>query len=133
MQREEIEAFGEKHGFDLTAAVRWLDAEDARVPKVKAWFDPRTSSVQYIVTDPATNHCVIIDPVLDFDEKSGATGTMNADAILAYVAREGLTVDWILDTHPHADHFSAAQYLKGKTGAPTATGAHVTDVQTLWN
>ncbi|MES2020446.1 MAG: bifunctional sulfur transferase/dioxygenase Blh [Pseudomonadota bacterium] len=132
MQRGEIEAFGQKHGFDLTAAVRWLDAEDARVPKVKAWFDPRTSSVQYIVTDPATNHCVIIDPVLDFDEKSGATGTMNADAILTYVAREGLTVDWILDTHPHADHFSAAQYLKGKTGAPTATGAHVTDVQTLW-
>jgi uncharacterized protein (TIGR01244 family) len=132
MRREEIDAFGRMHGFDLTAAVRWLDAEAARIPKVKGWFDPRTSSAQYIVTDPATKRCAIIDPVLDFDEKSGATGTMNADAILAYVAKEGLTVEWILDTHPHADHFSAAHYLKWKTSAPTATGAHVTDVQTLW-
>lgn len=132
MRRDEIEAFGKSHGFDLSGAVRWLDAEAARVPKVKAWFDPRTSSVQYIVTDSTTKHCAIIDPVLDFDETSGATGTMNADAILAYVAQEGLTVDWILDTHPHADHFSAAYYLKGRTGAPTATGVHVTDVQSLW-
>lgn len=132
MPRDQAEAFGALHGFDLSAAGRWLDAETARVPKVKAFFDPRTSSVQYIVTDPATKHCVIIDPVLDFDEKSGATGTMNADAILAYVAQEGLTIDWILDTHPHADHFSAAHYLKGKTGAPTATGAQVIDVQALW-
>ncbi|WP_420383053.1 bifunctional sulfur transferase/dioxygenase Blh [Novosphingobium sp.] len=132
MQRDEVEVLGRNHGFDLSAAVRWLDADAARVPKVKAWFDVRTSSVQYIVIDPASKHCVIIDPVLDFDEKSGATGTMNADAILAYVAAEGLTVAWILDTHPHADHFSAAQYLKGKTGAPTATSDHVTDVQALW-
>ncbi len=132
MRREDIGTFGKTHGFDLSAAGRWLDAEAARIPHVKALFDPRTSSVQYIVSDPATKRCAIIDPVLDFDEKSGATGTMNADAILAYVAKEGLTVEWILDTHPHADHFSAAHYLKSKTGAPTAMGAHVTDVQKLW-
>jgi glyoxylase-like metal-dependent hydrolase (beta-lactamase superfamily II) len=70
--------------------------------------------------------------VLDFDEKSGGTGTVNADAILAYVTENDLTVAWILDTHPHADHFSAAHYLHEKTGAPTAIGEHVVDVQRLW-
>ena len=95
-------------------------------------FDPRTFSDQYIVSDPATKQCAIIDPVLDFDEKSGATATFCADALLKYIEEEGLTVAWILDTHPHADHFSAAQYLKEKTGAPTAIGQYVTQVQALW-
>jgi glyoxylase-like metal-dependent hydrolase (beta-lactamase superfamily II) len=101
-------------------------------PDVKGFFDPRTWSIQYVVSDPATKACAIIDPVLDFDEKSGATGTVNADAILAYVAENDLTVAWILDTHPHADHFSAAHYLQEKVGAPTAIGEHVVDVQRLW-
>lgn len=101
-------------------------------PDVKGFFEHLTSSIQYVVSDPATRKCAIIDPVLDFDEKSGSTSTVSADAILDYVDEAGLTVEWILDTHPHADHFSAAQYLKGKTGAPTAIGAHVTDVQALW-
>ena len=101
-------------------------------PQVKGFFDKRTYSIQYVVADPATKRCAIIDPVLDFDEKSGATATKNADAILDYVRQEGLEVEWILDTHPHADHFSAAHYLKEKTGAPKAIGAQVTDVQALW-
>jgi glyoxylase-like metal-dependent hydrolase (beta-lactamase superfamily II) len=101
-------------------------------PLVKGFFDARTSSIQYVVGDRATRKCAIIDPVLDFDEKSGATATRNADAILAYVEREGLSVEWILDTHPHADHFSAAAYLKKETGAPTAIGAKVVEVQRLW-
>jgi glyoxylase-like metal-dependent hydrolase (beta-lactamase superfamily II) len=101
-------------------------------PDVKGFFDPRTWSIQYVVSDPATRACAIIDPVLDFDEKSGATGTVNADEILAHVAENDLTVVWILDTHPHADHFSAAHYLQEKTGAPTAIGEHVVDVQRLW-
>lgn len=101
-------------------------------PLVKGFFDKRTSSIQYVVADPATRKCAIVDPVLDFDEKSGATATHNADALLAYVEEQGLEVEWILDTHPHADHFSAAQYLKGKTGAPTAIGAKVVEVQKLW-
>jgi len=101
-------------------------------PDVRAFFDRRTSSVQYVVTDPATRNCAIIDPVLDFDEKSGSTATFNADAILDHVHANGLKVEWILDTHPHADHFSAARYIKSKTGAPTAIGGHVVEVQDLW-
>jgi len=68
---------------------------------VKGFFDPRTWSIQYVVSDPATGACAILDPVLDFDEKSGATGTVNADAILAYVAENDLTVAWI-PRHPSA-------------------------------
>ena len=101
-------------------------------PDVQGFFDPRTWSIQYVVSDPATRDCVIIDPVLDFDEKSGSTGTFNADRILSYVAEKNLKVGHILDTHPHADHFSATQYLKRKTGAPIAIGEHVVGVQKLW-
>lgn len=104
----------------------------AGTPDVAGFFDSRTFSVQYIVSDPATRQCAIIDPVLDFDEKSGATATFCADALLAYIEEQQLTVTWILDTHPHADHFSAAQYLRHKTGAPTAIGQHITSVQALW-
>lgn len=99
---------------------------------VKGFFDPRTWSVQYVVSDPRSKDCVIIDPVLDYDEKSGSVATHNADTILAYIANRGLKLTWILDTHPHADHFSAAQYLKERTGAPTAIGEYVVDVQRLW-
>ena len=122
-------------GIEPEAARSWLAKHKpvgSAKPKVKGFFDPRTFSIQYVVSDPATGKCAVIDPVLDYDEKSGATNTEHADEILAYLAKEGLTVEWILDTHPHADHFSAARYLREKTGAPTATGAHVVDVQTLW-
>ncbi len=101
-------------------------------PVVKGFFEPRTFSIQYVVSDPATKRAAIIDPVLDFDPKSGATATHSADELLAYVAAEGLTLEWILDTHPHADHFSAAGYLKDRTGAPTAIGEKVVLVQELW-
>ena len=101
-------------------------------PIVKGFFEKRTSSVQYVVTDPETKRCAIIDPVLDFDPKSGATATHSADALLRHIEREGYELEWILDTHPHADHFSAAGYLKDTTGAPTAIGEKVTDVQKLW-
>jgi glyoxylase-like metal-dependent hydrolase (beta-lactamase superfamily II) len=105
---------------------------NAQKPLVKGFFDQRTFSVQYVVADPATGKCAIVDPVLDFDEKSGAVATTNADVILDYVREQGFTVEWILDTHPHADHLSAARYLKQKTGAPTAIGQKVTEVQKLW-
>jgi glyoxylase-like metal-dependent hydrolase (beta-lactamase superfamily II) len=101
-------------------------------PDVTAFYDAATFSLQYVVTDPTTRHCAIIDPVLDFDPKSGSTRTASADRILAYIAAEGLTLDWILDTHPHADHLSAAGYLKDVTGAPTATGARIVEVQKIW-
>ncbi|WP_417580629.1 MBL fold metallo-hydrolase [Pelagibacterium sp.] len=101
-------------------------------PEVTGFYEPRTSSIQYVVVDPETKKCAIIDPVLDYDEKSGRTGTMQADTLLAFIKDEGYELEWILDTHPHADHFSAAQYLKGKTGAPTAIGEKVVEVQKLW-
>ncbi|WP_159589383.1 MBL fold metallo-hydrolase [Chelativorans xinjiangense] len=106
--------------------------QDCSALEVTAFFEEYTSSLQYVAADPATNRCAIIDPVLDFDEKSGATATHSADEILAFIEKRGLTVEWILDTHPHADHFSAADYLRRKTGAPTAIGARVVEVQKLW-
>ena len=101
-------------------------------PQVDAFFEKRTCSVQYVVSDPATRRCAIIDPVLDYDEKSGTVATSSADALLSFVRDHDLTVEWILDTHPHADHFSASGYLKDKTGAKTAIGERVVDVQRLW-
>lgn len=110
-----------------------MHPEQTIIPRVKVFFDAVTSSVQYVVSCPITNKCAIIDPVLDFDEKSGSTETRSADAILAYIAEAGLLPEWILETHPHADHFSAADYLKMKTGAITAISEHVVDVQALWS
>jgi glyoxylase-like metal-dependent hydrolase (beta-lactamase superfamily II) len=101
-------------------------------PIVKGFFEKRTNSIQYVVADPETKRAAIIDPVLDFDPKSGATVTHSADELLAHVEREGYTLEWILDTHPHADHFSAAGYLKDRTGLPTAIGEKVVEVQKLW-
>ncbi|WP_026613885.1 MBL fold metallo-hydrolase [Ensifer aridi] len=101
-------------------------------PDVKGFYEGRTGSIQYVVSDPSTRRCAIIDPVLDFDEKSGTTATVQADLILHYIEENDLTVEWILDTHPHADHFSAAAYLKERTGAPTGIGSEVVRVQKLW-
>lgn len=104
----------------------------AAKPEITGFYDARTGSIQYVVADLATGKCAIIDPVLDYDEKSAATATTHADALLAFIAGKGYALEWILDTHPHADHFSAAAYLKDKTGAPTAIGEKVVEVQKLW-
>lgn len=104
----------------------------AQKPEVTGFFDRRTGSIQYVVADPEAKKCVIIDPVYDFDEKSGQTATVNADRLLAFVDEKGYAIEWILDTHPHADHFSAATYLRQKTGSPTAMGEKVIEVQKLW-
>lgn len=108
-------------------------APSAQKPDVRGFYHARTGSIQYVVSDPQTGACAIIDPVLDYDEKSGATATVEADAILAHVRERKLSVTWILDTHPHADHFSAAAYLKEKTGAQTGIGERVVEVQQLWS
>jgi glyoxylase-like metal-dependent hydrolase (beta-lactamase superfamily II) len=108
-----------------------LDRSTCRA-QVDAFFERRTCSIQYVVSDPATRHCALIDPVLDYDEKSGSVATMSADALLDFVRKHDLKVEWILDTHPHADHFSAAGYLKEQTGAKTAIGERIVDVQRLW-
>lgn len=99
---------------------------------VASLHDGKTGSFQYIFSDDATSEAVIIDPVLDFDELAGATGTMNADTVLAHVAQNRLKVRWVMDTHPHADHFSAVPYIADKVGAPIATGERVREVQALW-
>ncbi len=99
---------------------------------VASLHDERTGSFQCIVVDEATRAAAIIDPVLDYDPRAGATSTVNADRLLDYVRSRDLTVEWLLDTHPHADHFSAAPYLASKTGARTAIGGKVVDVQKLW-
>jgi glyoxylase-like metal-dependent hydrolase (beta-lactamase superfamily II) len=101
-------------------------------PDVTGFFHAHTFSIAYLVADPATKRAVIIDPVLDYDERAGRVSTGFADEMTAAVKAKGVTVDMILDTHPHADHFSAAAYLKEKLGAPTAIGEHVKDVQRLW-
>lgn len=101
-------------------------------PVIKGFFEKATCSIQYVVADPETKRAAIIDPVLDFDPNSGTTSTRSADELLAYIEREGFTLEWILDTHPHADHFSAAGYLKDRTNALTAIGEKIVLVQELW-
>lgn len=97
--------------------------------RVHGIFDPATYTISYVVAEPTGDRCAIIDPVLDYDPKSGRTSTHSADALLAWIAAERLTVDWILETHAHADHVSAAQYLKSKVGGQVAIGEHITRVQ----
>ncbi|WP_353471289.1 MBL fold metallo-hydrolase [Salipiger sp. H15] len=101
-------------------------------PVVKTFWDEPTGSWQYVFHDPATMMGAIVDPVLDFDPLAGATRTRNADAIIAYVQEAGIEITHILDTHPHADHFSAAPYIQSRIGGITAIGEHVRKVQKLW-
>ena len=101
-------------------------------PIVKSFWDEATGSWQYVFHDPDTMQGAIVDPVLDFDPLSGRTSTANAERLLDHVRKAGIELVWILDTHPHADHFSAAAWLKQQTGAPMAIGAKVTGVQKLW-
>lgn len=101
-------------------------------PIVKAFWDKPTGSWQYVFHDPDTMKGAIVDPVLGYDTLAATTDTVRADEIVDYVMDAGIEIVWILDTHPHADHFSAAPYLKDKLGAPTAIGEHVKRVQALW-
>ena len=90
-------------------------------PEVTPFFDEATFTASFVVTDPETNHCAIVDSVLDFDYASGRTDFRSADQIIDYVQKNGLTVDWILETHVHADHLSAAPYLQDFEGATVGT------------
>ncbi len=101
-------------------------------PVVTGFYDEETNSIAYVAADPATKRCALIDPVLNFDRACRGTHTAFADQMVAFVREQGLTVEWILDTHPHADHFSAASYLKEVFGAPIAIGEHVVTVQKIW-
>lgn len=101
-------------------------------PNVQPFWDAATGSLQYVVSCPRTRRAAIVDPVLELDPRAAATRTAQADDILAYVEERGLDVAWILDTHPHADHLSAAGYLKERIGAPIAIGERVRRVQEIW-
>lgn len=96
---------------------------------VRAFHDRSTCTVSYVLSDAATGAAAIIDPVLGFDFKSGSTDTRLADQMLAHVREQGLQVQWILETHAHADHLSAARYLQGVVGGRVAIGAHIREVQ----
>ena len=101
-------------------------------PEVTAFFHADTNTVTYVVRDPASLHCAIIDPVLDFDIKSGRTHTAHADKVLGFIRDNNLHTVWILETHAHADHLTAAPYLADITHAKVAIGAHIVDVQKIF-
>ncbi|MBK7353946.1 MAG: MBL fold metallo-hydrolase [Nitrosomonas sp.] len=96
---------------------------------IKAFFDPTTWTMSYVVYDERGGFCAIIDPVLDYDPKSGRTKTVSADKLIDFVQESQLTVEWLLETHAHADHLSAAAYLQDKVGGRTAIGESITLVQ----
>lgn len=102
------------------------------VPVVTTFFDEATFTATHVVHDPATLRAAIIDPVLDFDQASGRTCRASADRIIAHVEAEGLTVDWLLETHAHADHLSAAPYLKERLGGQIVIGAAIRTVQEVF-
>jgi glyoxylase-like metal-dependent hydrolase (beta-lactamase superfamily II) len=99
-------------------------------PQVRGFFDAATSTLSYLVVDPATKSAAIIDPVLDYEAKAARTTTASADRLVEAAA--GLKVEWILETHTHADHLSAAPYVKSRLGGRIAIGAHVAEVQRTW-
>jgi glyoxylase-like metal-dependent hydrolase (beta-lactamase superfamily II) len=101
-------------------------------PQVRAFFHEPTFTFSYLVWDPAAKRAAIIDSALDFDQKAGRTGTGSAQQILDAVREHGLTVDWLLETHAHADHLSAAPFLKQATNAPIVIGEHIRDVQKVF-
>jgi glyoxylase-like metal-dependent hydrolase (beta-lactamase superfamily II) len=105
---------------------------EAPGPQVTTFFDEQTFTASHVVVDPETRRAAIIDSVLDFDEKSGRTSTASADAIIAFVQANDLSIDWLLETHAHADHLSAAPYLQQHVGGKLAIGRHITTVQEVF-
>lgn len=97
--------------------------------QVEGFFDPATWTLSYLVLDAGSNRCALVDSVLDYDPKSGRTATGSADRLIARVRELGATVDWLLETHVHADHLSAAPYLQEQLGGKLAIGEHITTVQ----
>ena len=103
-----------------------------RTPTIQAFFDEPTNTVSYLVADPETKRAAVVDPVLDYDHASGKASTKSADVILDAAEAGGFTIDWVLETHAHADHLSGAPYIKLKTGAKVGIGEHIRDVQKIF-
>lgn len=118
---------------NLALAIDQVHAASA-APKliVESFFDEPTFTASYVIHDPATKRGAVIDSVLNFDPDSGRTSTASADAVVAYVKGEGLTIDWLLETHAHADHLSAAPYIREKLGGKLAIGREITTVQSVF-
>ena len=101
-------------------------------PQVRAFFDHATNTVSYLVFDAETKHGAVVDPVLDYDMATGKAATHSADTLLKAAADASVTVDWVLETHAHADHLSGAPYVKLKTGATVGIGEHIREVQKIF-
>ncbi len=101
-------------------------------PVIHAWFDVPTNTVTYLVGDPESRKAAVVDPVFDYDHKSGKADVASADAVLAKAETEGFIIDWVLETHVHADHLSAAPYIKLKTGAKVVIGENIRQVQQIF-
>ncbi len=101
-------------------------------PHIQAFFDEPTNTVTYLVSDPQTRQAAVIDPVLDYDHRSGKASTASADRVLEKARDDGLAIVWVLETHAHADHLSAAPYIRQRTNAQVAIGEHIRDVQTIF-
>ncbi|MBU6475295.1 MAG: MBL fold metallo-hydrolase [Alphaproteobacteria bacterium] len=108
------------------------DNSEARGPAVRGFFDPATATWTYVVWGEGDNSCAVIDSVLDYDPAAGRTSTASADKVISFVESRGLRVEWVLETHIHADHLTAAQYIKKKTGGKTAISKHILDVLKTW-
>jgi glyoxylase-like metal-dependent hydrolase (beta-lactamase superfamily II) len=106
--------------------------ETMSAPVIRAFFDEPTNTVSYLVSDPVTAKAAVIDPVLDFDIASGEVDVRSAEAILEAARKAGLTIEWVLETHAHADHLTAAPFIKAETGATIGIGEHIKDVQKIF-
>ena len=115
-----------------TSQIQSALAGTAQKPEIASFFDAATNTVSYVVHDPVTRETAIIDSVLDFDPNSGRTAFTSADVLIDFVQSNNLTVKYLLETHAHADHLSAAPYLQGKLGGKIAIGEHITTVQTVF-
>ena len=116
----------------IAAAAEIVQQADPAAVQVRSFFDEATFTVTHVLSDPATGKAAIIDSVLDFDPASGRTSTASADAVIAYVREQGLEVEWLLETHAHADHLSAAPYLQEQLGGSLAIGRHILTVQNVF-
>ncbi|SCW93985.1 MBL fold metallo-hydrolase [Ancylobacter rudongensis] len=124
-------AIADPHLDQAAAQIRAAGASANRLA-VEAFFDEPTNTASYVIHDPATRRAAIVDSVLDFDAAAGRTSTASADAMIAFVREKGLTVDWLLETHAHADHLSAAPYIQRELGGKLAIGREIITVQNVF-
>ncbi|YCI27613.1 bifunctional sulfur transferase/dioxygenase Blh [Erwinia sp. PK3-005] len=134
MDEKAFQATCRQYDVDAAPALAWYARQQqiAPVAEVHSFYEPKSGSLQYVIADPETRRCAIIDPVLDFDRNSGAVSHRQAQMMLDFIHRQNWRLSWILDTHPHADHFSAAAWLARQTGAPSAIGEKISQIQDLW-